>query len=295
MYPRAQARGRWPGSLPSEKSSSLRRVTDTATITAIQIGLFIGCPPHGRSVARFAWLPQKPGAEIIESLFPFIGIALSGFALLAGLVLRYMRHTAATIEAGENRLRYLALHDALCGLPNRASFTERLETVIADVRRGGQAAAVFCIDLDHFKDVNDTLGHPVGDELLKLVAARLIEAVPASDFIARIGGDEFAVLVEREADGPFCEAIGRRIVAATSGSRWRARPSSGKASAAEAAMRWRRRMLKLPSVECDGNPSRPPRSWAPETPRSSRCRLRARCPMPWCRQRAGANRAHSGC
>ena len=56
---------------------------------------------HGRSVARFAWLPQKPGAEIIESLFPFIGIALSGFALLAGLVLRYMRHTAATIEAGE--------------------------------------------------------------------------------------------------------------------------------------------------------------------------------------------------
>ena len=80
-----------------------------------------------------------------------------------------MRTTAATIAAGENRLRYLALHDPLCGLPNRNFFSERLETVIAEVRRGGAPVAVFYIDLDHFKDVNDTLGHPIGDELIRNV------------------------------------------------------------------------------------------------------------------------------
>ena len=127
-------------------------------------------------------------------MIPFIGIALAGFALLAGLVLRYMRHTAATIAAGENRLRYLALHDPLCGLPNRNFFSERLETVIADVKRGGTPAAVFYIDLDHFKDVNDTLGHPIGDELIRNVTLRLSRMLRGDDLVARLGGDEFAVI-----------------------------------------------------------------------------------------------------
>ena len=122
---------------------------------------------NGQPIGRFAWTPQKPGAAILDSVIPFIGIALAGFTLLAGLVLRYMRTTAATIAAGENRLRYLALHDPLCGLPNRNFFGERLETVIAEVQRGGRPAAVLYIDLDHFKDVNDTLGHPIGDELIR--------------------------------------------------------------------------------------------------------------------------------
>ena len=155
---------------------------------------------RNQPIARFAWLPQKPGAEILDSVIPFIGIALAGFALLAGLVLRYMRTTAATITAGENRLRYLALHDPLCGLPNRNFFGERLEAVIADVKRGGAPAAVFYIDLDHFKDVNDTLGHPIGDELIRNVTLRLSRTLRGDDLVARLGGDEFAVITAASSD-----------------------------------------------------------------------------------------------
>jgi diguanylate cyclase (GGDEF)-like protein len=169
-----------------------------------------------RTIARFAWTQQRPGAEILTSVIPFIGIALAGFALLAALVLRYMRHTAATIAAGENRLRYLALHDPLCGLPNRNFFGERLEAVIADVRRGGTPAAVFYIDLDHFKDVNDTLGHPIGDELIRTVTLRLSRTLRGDDLVARLGGDEFAVISAASSDVPAMQNMADRMIATLS-------------------------------------------------------------------------------
>ena len=180
--------------------------------------------PHGENVfeftdgrqhpiARFAWLPQKPGAEILHSVIPFIGIALAGFAMLAALVLRYVRSTAAMIAAGEGRLRYLALHDPLCGLPNRNFFSERLEQVIADIKAGGTPAAVFYIDLDHFKDVNDTLGHPVGDELIRSVTQRLSNIIRTDDVVARLGGDEFAVITFASADHGALHEIASRMIA----------------------------------------------------------------------------------
>jgi diguanylate cyclase len=143
---------------------------------------------------------------------PFIGIALAGFALLTGLVLRFMRRTAETITAGENRLRYLALHDPLCGLPNRNFFSDRLEEVIAGVRRGGPASAVFYIDLDHFKDVNDTLGHPVGDELIRNATRRLAGTLRSDDLVARLGGDEFAVITSVSADHAELIGVADRII-----------------------------------------------------------------------------------
>ncbi|MDO9412176.1 MAG: EAL domain-containing protein [Pseudolabrys sp.] len=150
--------------------------------------------PNGDFIARFAWSAKQPGAEIVQSVIPFIAVALAGFALLAAFVLRYMRRTAVAIAAGEVRLRHLAMHDPLCGLPNRIFFGERLEAVIRDVRTSKSPAAVFYIDLDHFKDVNDTLGHPVGDELIRSVTLRLSLALGAGDLVARLGGDEFAVI-----------------------------------------------------------------------------------------------------
>jgi diguanylate cyclase (GGDEF)-like protein len=93
----------------------------------------------------------------------------------------------------EKRIAYLARHDILTGLPNRLHFRERAEEALPLLRRG-EGFAVFCIDLDHFKEVNDALGHPVGDKLLQLVADRLRQNVRETDILARLGGDEFAVV-----------------------------------------------------------------------------------------------------
>jgi diguanylate cyclase (GGDEF)-like protein len=165
-------------------------------------------------IVRFAWIPQKPGAEIVASVLPFILIAVCAFALLAAFVFGHMRRTARTIASTENRLRHLAMHDPLCGLPNRIYFSERLENVLNEVREGGPTAAVFYIDLDHFKDVNDILGHPVGDELIEAVALRQRRVTRESDVVARHGGDEFAVIRFTVSDGPGLDAMADRIISA---------------------------------------------------------------------------------
>ena len=169
---------------------------------------------QGRVIARFAWTPAQPGAEIVHSVVPFIAVALAGFALLAAFVLRYMRRTAVAIAAGEWRLRHLAMHDPLCGLPNRIFFGERLEAVIEEVRAGRAPAAVFYIDLDHFKDVNDTLGHPIGDELIRNVTLRLSRTLRGDDLVARLGGDEFAVISQVGDDTDKIMTLGQRIITA---------------------------------------------------------------------------------
>jgi diguanylate cyclase (GGDEF)-like protein len=191
--------------------SNLHNVADRAPDTADYV--FDLNDQRGKSLARFAWTPRQPGAEILNSVTPFIGIALAGFVVLAGLVLRQMRKTAATIAAGETRLRHLALHDPLCGLPNRIFFGERLEAMIESVKAGAPPAAIFYIDLDHFKDVNDTLGHPIGDELIRGVTQRLTKALRHDDLVARLGGDEFAVITSAGYDQATLETIGSRIIA----------------------------------------------------------------------------------
>lgn len=168
--------------------------------------------PHGQLIALFAWIPKQPGAEIVQNVIPFIAVALAGFALLAAFVLRYMRRTATAIAAGETRLRHLAMHDPLCGLPNRIFFGERLEAVIEEVRAGSSPAVVFYIDLDHFKDVNDTLGHPTGDELIRSVTLRLSQALRSDDLVARLGGDEFAVITSIGDDQNRMMTIAQRII-----------------------------------------------------------------------------------
>ena len=98
------------------------------------------------------------------------------------------------IHQRQQELQVQALHDALTGLPNRILFTDRLEQAIKDMHRTQQKMAVMILDLDRFKDINDVLGHPVGDQLLQHVAQRLEDIVRDSDTVARLGGDEFAIV-----------------------------------------------------------------------------------------------------
>lgn len=168
----------------------------------------------GNVIARFAWTPNRPGPAIIWNTLPFVGIALGCFVLLAGFVLRYSRRTTETIAAGEDRLRHLALHDPLSNLPNRTLFGERLDEKIDDIKRGGSEAALLSIDLDHFKDVNDTLGHHVGDALISAVAQRLRRTLREDDLVARLGGDEFAVLSSGLTDRQNLEHLAERIISA---------------------------------------------------------------------------------
>ncbi|HEX8167944.1 MAG TPA: EAL domain-containing protein, partial [Beijerinckiaceae bacterium] len=116
----------------------------------------------------------------------------------------------AAIEA-EARIEHMARHDALTGLANRVLFREEMEKALARVARG-ETVAVLCLDLDHFKSVNDTLGHPVGDSLLKAATERLLACVRDTDTVARLGGDEFAIL-QAGIDGPGAAALlARRLI-----------------------------------------------------------------------------------
>ncbi|HEX6540059.1 MAG TPA: EAL domain-containing protein [Candidatus Dormibacteraeota bacterium] len=109
-----------------------------------------------------------------------------------------------------DQMRHMAYHDVLTGLPNRALFLEHLTRAVSNARRSGQTLAVLFVDLDRFKLVNDSLGHPAGDRLLSAVASRLRRSLRDSDLAARLGGDEFAVLAENttpEGAAAIAEAI----------------------------------------------------------------------------------------
>ena len=108
--------------------------------------------------------------------------------------IRFIVQDVSELKEAEARVRYLAHHDVLTGLANRFSFTQRLSEVLTQGGRRVHPGALHLVDLDRFKEVNDTLGHAVGDELLCEVARRLSRCLRADDFVARLGGDEFAVI-----------------------------------------------------------------------------------------------------
>ena len=113
-------------------------------------------------------------------------------------------------QRADEQIARMARHDALTDLPNRVMLRERLQHELKRVKRG-ECLAVLCLDLDQFKSVNDTLGHPIGDELLKVVAGRLLGCTREPDTVARLGGDEFAIIMTQMQEATDAAALSRRI------------------------------------------------------------------------------------
>jgi diguanylate cyclase (GGDEF)-like protein len=119
---------------------------------------------------------------------------LIGLALIA-MFYRILRHAQLQLDLQRSKALYESLHDALTGLPNRTLLNDRFEQVLRSARRDGLSTGLLLLDLDRFKEVNDTLGHQYGDYLLNQIGIRLLSKLRAVDTIARLGGDEFAVLL----------------------------------------------------------------------------------------------------
>ncbi len=121
----------------------------------------------------------------------------------------FNRMSAGIIER-ENRISHLAFHDVLTGLPNRALFRQQLDQALVRAPRTGESIAVLCLDLDGFKGVNDALGHPIGDGLLRGMAAILTELAPEA-IVSRLGGDEFAIILAFKAPSDRPRALAQAI------------------------------------------------------------------------------------
>ncbi|MEP9385930.1 EAL domain-containing protein [Mesorhizobium sp. KR9-304] len=167
---------------------------------------------NGVILGYIAWNQDRPGLTLIREASP----ALIGFALLAAGVLWFLlgrlRGAAGELQRTQDQAQYLAFHDTLTGLPNRALFEDRLKRALLAVARDNRRIGLLYIDLDRFKTVNDTFGHPCGDELVRQAAARLEKAVRKVDTVARLGGDEFAVIVFDIKDLGTAEELCQRLL-----------------------------------------------------------------------------------
>lgn len=119
-----------------------------------------------------------------------------------------------TIKHSQEQLNYLAYHDPLTSLPNRLLFTDRLEHALQRAHRDGHQLAVLFLDLDHFKNINDTLGHVIGDQVLEMAAQRLHGLIREQDTLARLGGDEFTVIVEPLGDPKDAALLAQKMIQA---------------------------------------------------------------------------------
>ncbi len=145
------------------------------------------------------------------ALAPFVVLALPSVWLVPLLLIPLLAvYKNASVSREQE---YQSLHDSLTGLPNRKYLLKQADDALTAARQEGTGLALCLLDLDRFKEVNDTLGHQVGDRLLQLVAARLSAAVRPIDTVARLGGDEFAVMF-REVDAAQAEVLTRRLLAA---------------------------------------------------------------------------------
>jgi diguanylate cyclase (GGDEF)-like protein len=171
----------------------------------------------GLSFAEQMAVVQRENASYLWWTLGASAVALLLTGILGRLSWQLARSRRRALEASleyARRVEFMAYHDGLTGLPNRSLFTRLLSQCIVDAERDKQEIAVVFMDLDRFKQINDTLGHESGDELLRQVAVRLNACVREGDSVARLGGDEFVVLLLQLGDSQYALTVAKRILAA---------------------------------------------------------------------------------
>jgi diguanylate cyclase (GGDEF)-like protein len=191
-------------------------------VYAVLFTVYLGCCIHFLYMYRratagafitiggfLAWASVFVVAPAMAALFPHLQIEsgvwnLPKYLVAVGMILLLLEN-----QIEDNK--YLALHDPLTGLPNRRLFEDRMASALSRSRRSEKQMALLVIDLDYFKQVNDTLGHHVGDLVLQQVASIFTERVRRSDTVSRTGGDEFSVILEEFANREEAENVGASL------------------------------------------------------------------------------------
>ncbi len=161
--------------------------------------------------------PQQVDVLIEWYQWAWLALLLPAFALIGARISAMRARILRSNEELTNALatiQDMATHDSLTGLPNRAALSEVLQHAVTKATRSKDGLAIFFIDLDNFKSINDSLGHPAGDQLLREMARRIRVSIRESDLVARLGGDEFVVMVENGADRVGLRLLAAKILAA---------------------------------------------------------------------------------
>ncbi|MGL4637760.1 MAG: putative bifunctional diguanylate cyclase/phosphodiesterase [Beijerinckiaceae bacterium] len=167
---------------------------------------------EGASVAAITWTAERPGDPILERLMPVAVFSSLAIMIFAWLSYAHVTRVTDNMLRSEEKATHLAGHDTLSGLPNRLRYTEHLTALLARLGSENMGLAVLFVDLDKFKEVNDTYGHAAGDIVLVGCAERMASQLRAGDFLARFGGDEFAIIQTGVRTPLDAELLGRRLI-----------------------------------------------------------------------------------